>query len=67
MDKQLITESKLISFLIKKILNRELHIGSYKNKSTKLHIIKAREKVKSTLSYSSINNYISAIISLYYL
>ena len=42
-------------------------MGFYKNKSIKLRIIKDREEVKLILSYSSIDSYISATISLYYL
>jgi len=58
---QIVTKDKLIMFLNKKVLSRELHTSHYKQSCTTA----TRKKVQQTLKFDSVDSYVSAIISLY--
>jgi len=58
---QIVTKDKLIMFLNKKVLSRELRTSRYKQSRTTA----TRKKVQQTLRFDSVDSYVSAIISLY--
>ncbi len=55
------TKDKFIMFLNKKVLLQKLCTSCYKQSCTTA----TRKKVKQTLRFNSVDNYVSAIISLY--
>ena len=61
MNDQIVTEDKLVMFLNKEVLSRELRTSRYKQSRTTA----TRKKVQQTLKFDSVDSYVSAIISLY--
>ncbi len=61
MNDQIVTKDKLVMFLNKKVLLQELRTSYYKQS----HTTAMRKKVQQTLRFNSVDNYVSAIISLY--
>ncbi len=61
MNDQIVTKDKLVMFLNKKVLSRELRTSRYKQSRTTA----TRKKVQQTLKFDSVDSYVSAIISLY--
>jgi len=61
MNDQIVMKDKLIMFLNKKVLLQELYTSCYKQSCTTA----MRKKVQQTLRFDSVDNYVSAIISLY--